>query len=123
MLRRLIPLALLGALLVSGCGTLSALIEIAHPTEVALKTGPRPQPGDMCLAGLYPAFIVHGDAALQPPVWGVRIDTGERVGVIWPFGTRAIFSPSLVVLDQGGNVIAREGDTLPTLAGEVAHQG
>jgi len=117
MLRRA-SLAVLATLVVaSGCQALPVARSMFHLADSPIRTGRAPAPGDMCLAGLYPPFRVFGDAWARPTVWGVRTDTGERVGVIWPHGTRAAFLPALVLWDDAGRVIAREGDVIADAGG------
>jgi hypothetical protein len=58
---------------------------------------------------------LKGDAALGC-LWleptGISEGLAERISVEWPHGYSATFDPVPQLLDEGGNVVAREGDVV-----------
>lgn len=52
----------------------------------------------------------HGCLWLEPT--SVSEGTSDRVSVIWPHGYTATFQPVPQLLDEEGNVVAREGDVV-----------
>jgi hypothetical protein len=51
---------------------------------------------------------LHGSAADPHLAWMIRPD-GRRQELVWPLGYSARFDPALEVLDDRGQVVAREG--------------
>lgn len=64
----------------------------------------------VCL-GLGGGGTLHGDPRDERVAWGEGF--GNRGELVWPPGYVARVDPDLEVLDPSGNVVFREGDTLP----------
>jgi hypothetical protein len=80
---------------------------------------PSEQPGTLALptvdtrafkgcAGVGVEAELAGDAKDPRIAW--LVSNGKRMDVVFPFGFRARFAPSLEVLNASGAVVARDGD-------------
>jgi hypothetical protein len=98
--------AALAALLLAGCGT-----------PVALRTAR--EPNDVCMMALLVGTLVR-DPETGLGVSGGR---GEATPVLWPFGYTARLELDKVVLaDETGRTIAREGDQVSLGGGSGADE-
>jgi len=56
--------------------------------------------------------ILDGDATLlEDPVW-LRAQDGSKSSIVWPAGFTARFTPTVVLYDDRGAIVARAGDTI-----------
>lgn len=111
-------LAFLAALAVADCST--------SPSMSPLASGDYRLPVErtdlLCAGGgLIGDFVLHG-APSDPHIAWLTLPDGSRVELVWPLGYVAQFTPSLTVVDEGGNVIAREGSK-PTGACSMGTNG
>jgi hypothetical protein len=63
----------------------------------------------LCAGGGFDGVVLHG-AADDPAITWIQFPNGQRDNVIWPKGFGARFTPDLEVIDERGNVVAREGE-------------
>lgn len=56
--------------------------------------------------------VIHGSAQDPWVTWAMSSETNQRTNIIWPVGYSARFVPALVILEETGKVVAREGDHL-----------
>jgi hypothetical protein len=60
-----------------------------------------------------------GDESIaDEPVW-VEDGQGKKLRILWPNGFVARFEPNVVLVDQGGAIVARSGDVLDLAGGQV----
>lgn len=114
---------------------LAAISAVLILASVACSAGPTPppspslRPGEIALTavqlelngapvlcaggGFVERVTLHG-AADAPGVTWLEFDDGtdRRETAVWPQGYRARFVPDLEVLDERGDVVAREGDVV-----------
>lgn len=101
--RSIVAAAIVAAALAAACET---QLPSAGPVVVQLRT----MSADVC-DGVGQSGVVHGNPADPEVVWlGPLVGPGERTDVIWPIGYRAVFDPSLSVIDERGQAVLREGD-------------
>jgi len=82
--------------------------EVALPEYLA-EVGGAPQAcAGVAFVG-YPV-VVHGSRDDPALTWIVFGNDGHRENLLWPPGYRARFTPTLVVVDPRGHVVAREGE-------------
>ena len=81
--------------------------------RVPLATSEPPAAGQLeaCPNALLASVRLEGDPAQRPAVWVVGQD-GRRLSILWRHGFSARFTPRLELLDEDGDVVAREGDVL-----------
>lgn len=102
---------LLVAVMVAGCDT-----SVVNPTRKPEASG---MPLPTLVVWPMPTNPTCGGVVLGPPpftlegsptdgVYGL-LGSGHRVPVLWPPGYRALFTPTLVVVDPSGNIVARAG--------------
>lgn len=105
--RRTVILASMAAIVLSACG--SDAPPGPTPRVVAVRTvdlGP-----NWACGGVGLAAEIHGNPDDPDVVWLVNLFPGrERLGVVFPTGTRAVFDPDLSIVDATGRVLMREGD-------------
>lgn len=89
---------------------------------VRIPTWPDPPPasGACPLAHLGRVTLRGDPAGLSRPVWVQRIDGGQQLDIVWPYGFTARFNPDLELLNAEGEVVAREGDVLDLGGGVVS---
>jgi hypothetical protein len=76
------------------------------PTIIGLRT----TSADEC-SGVGQSGVLHGDSSDPEVVWEEPlVGPGPRTNVIWPTGYRAVFDPTLAILDEQGRPVLREGD-------------
>ena len=80
------------------------------PADASLTLGPGATP--LACAGIGTDAILRGSATDQRVVWLEDAASGRRMELVWPPGYTARFVPKLEVLDQRGNVVAREGHSV-----------
>jgi hypothetical protein len=82
--------------------------EVALPEYLA-EVGGAPQ---LCAGVAFVGYsvVVHGSPDDPALTWIVFGNDGHRENLLWPPGYRARFTPSLVVLDPTGQIVAREGE-------------
>lgn len=114
--------ALGGAILLLGPSRPAPLPPGATP--LALRTQPWrlwPPSGFACPGALVAPIRVEreGDAVVF-----VRVDSGERVSVVWPDGYSArLLNGRADLVAPDGSVFAREGDVISNLGGGAADNG
>jgi hypothetical protein len=80
---------------------------VAYTWPVSLRT----HPDTIGCALMSLDGTIHGDRWASPPVW-VDGDPEAHVEIVWSAGYSARFTPNLQLIDEHGNVVAREGDRL-----------
>lgn len=100
-------------------------LESAAPSQdgrqslVSLPTWPRPIEDNACPAALLRRVTLRGDPGnAARPVYVESLDGTTKI-IIWPHGFSARFSPDLELVNDHGEVVAREGDTLDLGGGVV----
>lgn len=94
------PRSLLGMLLLmAGCGASSGL-----PASFDWRGG--------CPVGVGRDATLHGSAADPRVTWATDNGSGTRFELLWPFGYRARFDPSLELVDSYGAAVGHEGDQI-----------
>jgi hypothetical protein len=73
--------------------------------EVPLRTV---EPKWTCAGTAFDA-VLHGSPGDPPSTWITYVVNGRREEVIWPPGYSARFHPTLLVFDEAGILVAREG--------------
>ena len=53
--------------------------------------------------------VLHGSPGDPPSTWIIHVANGRREEVIWPPGYSAQFNPGLLVFDESGSLVGREG--------------
>lgn len=109
MLKRGRGLCFAAALLaVLGCAQPStAVVQVAIPTSGPARICP--------LAQLLP-FILKGDSAKRPAVWGID-SSGKSFAIVWPAGFVARFAPALSIVDGDARVVAHGGERITDASG------
>lgn len=108
------------------------------PGQTASPVSPAPQPSGTPVAGFvlptWPTPIEHGlcpaahmgrvtlrsDRTSSTAAIYVESFGGERRSILWPYGFSARFTPDLELLNERGEVVAREGDLMDLGGGAVA---
>ena len=90
-----------------------ALIVACGPEALAVPTVDRTAEQLGC-TGIGLDATLTGDPNDPRRAWLVQADTERRVDIVWPAGYRARFTPSIEVLDAGGNVVMAAGDQVTT---------
>jgi hypothetical protein len=87
------------------------VVQLPTATQAA-ASGACPQAG---MSGV----TLRGDPTnTSRPVW-VETWTGQPRTILWPYGFSARFNPALELLNEQGDVVAREGDVLQLTGGQV----
>lgn len=84
--------------------------ESEHPSAEPIVIGLRTIAADFC-AGVGQSGVIQGDPTDPEVVWEEPlVGPGPRTHVVWPTGYRAVFDPSLSVLDEHARPVLRAGD-------------
>jgi hypothetical protein len=102
---------------VGGWGFVSAMDPAYVPSVRTLPSGDFALPtinqlASGACAGVGTDAVVRGSPADPRIAWlesNLDPAAARRVDVVWPAGYRARFSPGLEILDESGNVVARDG--------------
>jgi hypothetical protein len=75
-------------------------------------------------AGVGLDAVLHGSPTDSRVTWlENKLGGQSRMDVLWPAGYRARFNPSLEILNESGNVVAREGDAVAGACGNDPDTG
>jgi hypothetical protein len=73
--------------------------------EVPVKTV---EPKWVC-AGTGIDAVLHGSPGDPPSTWIIHVVDGRREEVVWPPGYSARFDPGLLLFDEAGILVGRDG--------------
>ncbi|HEX2141641.1 MAG TPA: hypothetical protein VHK28_05115 [Candidatus Limnocylindria bacterium] len=107
---------------VAAVGGLLVLAACAAQAAGGLPT----YPSDFCSpAELLSPVRITIEPDRDPPVWGTRTESDERLELLWPadYSLREEGTEGLVVVDGEGRVIARDGTVLNGVAGGTDGSG
>lgn len=83
---------------------------VASPVQ--LPTWPEAHVSGVCPQAVLGGVTLRGDvASYTRPVW-VDSRSGEQLNITWPHRFTARFNPALELLNERGEVVARDGDVL-----------
>lgn len=55
--------------------------------------------------------VLRGSAEVDDPVW-LQLADGKRASIVWPSGFTIRFDPDLILSNELGSEVAREGETV-----------